>query len=501
MRRSPWLALFVVGCGHPDAPLTPLPDGGARPGPVVLVDFGFEGTADAAQPADAAPRPAGPPPIVAGRFVPGAPAAVELFVDPEAGDDGADGRTRETAMRTLEAVFARASTGDLATSAVRLRLGPGTLPAARLSGRRGTRETPLFVEGEATLAGPIELDEVRDVYVDGLALVADGTPAITCRGCEEVLLRGLRVDHRGDGPAVEVARSLDVFAEDLDVRSSGGIGLDWIANRHGHIVGNRVTGAGTGIRVRAGSAFLRVEGNDVVGGVAGYAVGPASDVSEMASPFIHYEAYGVRFVNNLGRSLAGSAATVHGGYDVLVAYNTFHTVAAGAALFEIGPAGRACARVTDCASHEAAGGLVAPVPSRHVFVFDNLVLDPPSAGAVAAHLKVEAPDDADVQFQGNVVAAAPEVPVLALDGPPSAAEVAARNAINTVRPVLADPEAGDLRLGETGWLASVVTYPPPPFVWDDRPARPPVPEGDTDNAVPRTRSGSARPTRGNPGAY
>ncbi|MEZ4437406.1 MAG: hypothetical protein R3F65_33855, partial [bacterium] len=81
------------------------------------------------------------------------------------------------------------------------------------------------------------------------------------------------------------------------------------------------------------------------------------------------------------------------------------------------------------------------------------------------------------------------------------AAVLAANAINTVTPVLADPEAGDLRLGDTAWLAGVTPAPPAPFDWSDRPSTPPVPPGDTENVVARNRSGNARPARSHPGAY
>jgi hypothetical protein len=50
----------------------------------------------------------------------------------------------------------------------------------------------------------------------------------------------------------------------------------------------------------------------------------------MVAPWLHYEAYGIRFVNNIVYNVAGAGMGVHGGYNVLLAYNTLCRVGLGA---------------------------------------------------------------------------------------------------------------------------------------------------------------------------
>ena len=83
----------------------------------------------------------------------------------------------------------------------------------------------------------------------------------------------------------------------------------------------------------------------------------------------------------------------------------------------------------------------------------------------------------------------------------TAALVRAQNAVNTVRPVLVNPAAGDFRLAANRVLTGAATVAVPDFAGGDRPSRPPAPQGDLVNAVARDITGSARAAGDPPGAY
>ena len=520
MVRARWILLSaallaLVGCGKDDADLTVVADGGIDHTPVVLVDLGitFDAEVDAFVEDGGVPpppRPEGPPPVIGGRFVPGSPPAEALYVNAENGDDTATGDAPERALQTLQVAWDKARERQ---SGQHIVLAAGRYAGATFGDREGTQAAPVFVtpaddlvDGTAAvITGPLSLVDVHSVYLDRLSFEVAEPTALSCSRCAQVLWRALQVEHTGDGPAVAADHSEDVFAEDLVVRTAGTAGIEWRASTYGHVMACAVHG-GTeaGIRARAGAAYLRVEGNDVTDAAAGYVLGPVSDVAELNTPWLHYEVYGVRVVNNLGRHLTGPAVAVFGGYNVLVAYNTFFRVAPGAAAVVVDAGARTCSDEADCAGHAAAGGWTGVVPALRVLVFDNLLFNPEDAPALSAHLSVS--DAAGLtgsgfSFAGNVFWGAPASAAWSVPAGVDTAALDERNRVNLAAPVLRDAEGGDLRLAETTWLAGVPTFAPTPFDWGDRPMMPAVPAGDTENVVPRNRSGNARPTRSNPGAY
>jgi len=83
----------------------------------------------------------------------------------------------------------------------------------------------------------------------------------------------------------------------------------------------------------------------------------------------------------------------------------------------------------------------------------------------------------------------------------TAALVLAQNAVNTVRPIMVDPEHGDYRLTASALPAGAASVAIPAFAGGDRPARPLAPEGELLNTVTTDITGSARSPGDPPGAW
>ena len=101
-----------------------------------------------------------------------------------------------------------------------------------------------------------------------------------------------------------------------------------------------------------------------------------------------------------------------------------------------------------------------PIPNKNVVIRDNIVLNPDGFQSQWPHFAVAPPGtpsagsnrpssaraDDGLQIFGNVIWNGPAPHPLGIEQPALAADVAARNAINTVRPVLVDPARRDFRV-------------------------------------------------------
>ena len=55
-------------------------------------------------------------------------------------------------------------------------------------------------------------------------------------------------------------------------------------------------------------------------------MGQGTGLQFMTAPWLHYEAYGIRVVNNIVHDTEGAGLGVNGGYNVLIAWNTLYRV-------------------------------------------------------------------------------------------------------------------------------------------------------------------------------
>ena len=143
---------------------------------------------------------------------------------------------------------------------------------------------------------------------------------------------------------VKVNQSTHVYIEDSRIGGADDNAIDFVAVQDGHIVGNRVHAAGDWCGyVKGGSANILVDGNEFYDcGTGGFTVGQGTGLQFMTSPWLHYEAYGIRVVNNIVHDTEGAGLGVSGGYNVLIAWNTLYRVGSRSHVFEAGFGARSC---------------------------------------------------------------------------------------------------------------------------------------------------------------
>jgi hypothetical protein len=496
------------------------------------------------------------------RFDVGAPALQQVFVDPARGDDRATGRTADQAVRTLIEAWNRVprnsasaplsgagyeivlQTGEYAETAIphymELRFGSAAAPIVlRAANGRGT----------AVLRAGLNIANVAYLYFIDLDIVPEpAADVFHCEACDHILLRrvtftgGVRPAEGDDAPVahetVKVNQSSHVYVEDSTIGGADDNAIDFVAVQDGHIIGNKVHAAGDWCGyVKGGSANILVDGNEFYDcGTGGFTAGQGTGLQFMTAPWVHYEASGIRVVNNIVHDTDGAGLGVSGGYNVLIAWNTLYRVGRRSHVLEAGFGARSCDAADVPAEHARCEALLAAgawgtaavddgdnfvrIPNRHVFILNNVVFNPDGAASEWQHFQVAgaydnppgpgAPPsnrgDDDLRIAGNVIWNGDAGQALGLgddacmEGHPTCSEryVRGNNQINSRPPSFVDLSSGDVR--PTGQLAGERGVAIPAFNWDDRPSNPRAPAGDTSNVTAFDRNGRARSATDPPGA-
>ncbi len=488
-----------------------------------------------------------------GYYDPGNPELTVLWVDGAHGDDRRDGLTREGALRTLEAAWDRVPPGALTGTGYQIRLCPGRYErsdgeAFWLEGRHGTREHPVWItaaEGPGTVTlRSLTVHDCRFLYLTEVTLAGDDENVLHLQGeSDHVLLRDAVV--RGAPPAsqttqesLKVNQCHAVFLERCRISGGWNVAVDFYGVHDGHLVNNVISGAGAwGLYVKGGSSGLRVEANELFDAEqGGFSAGDGTGFEYMRSPWLHYDAADIKFVNNVIHHVGGAGMAVWGGYNVLLAHNTLYRVGDRSHALEVVFGLRKCDGDTVRARENLdAGGwgtLVVrrddpewgePIPNRHVYIFNNVLYNPAGFASPFGHFSVPGPRmpgegtniprpataDEDLRIRGNVLWNGPaDLPLMAgeprgcLPGNPTCSDGQLRrdNTLNTLVPELLGPEEGDFRPVPGGSLARVGARALPDFPGGDLPS-PRTPAGDLRNVVSRDREGKPRSGAPLPGAY
>jgi hypothetical protein len=483
----------------------------------------------------------------------GNPIVTDIWVDPLNGNDGNSGSSRAQALRTLTAAWNRIPAGQALTgSGRRVLLTQGNYPEASLPNylehRYGTAQFPIIFlsvdgRGKAVLQGDLNIFDCRYLYlIDFTIRPVPAGDALHFEQCDHVLMRGLELD---GGQWVQEGQSNPVahetlkanqaqylYLEDCDIHGAGDNAVDYVAVQYGHVVGNRIHNSNDwAMYVKGGSAYLRIEANEFYdAGTGGFTCGQGTGFEFMTPPWLHYEAYDIKVINNLVHDTQGAGLGVNGGYNILLAYNTLYRVGRRSHVLEVVPGARSCdGDTTKCQNHRNLGGWGGAgiegqyIPNRNVFVYNNVIYNPPGHQSEYQHFEIRGPvtppassnvaaparSDTNLQIRGNVIWNGPANHSLGLGedtgcqlSHPTCNEtqLRAENAINTVQPQLVNPASGDFRPVQNGNLSNVATFTAPVFAWGDAPTLPNVPAGNLSNAVTRDRSNTSRTAGGPAGA-
>lgn len=473
------------------------------------------------------------------------------WVDPVAGDDGAAGTSRATAVRTLAEAWARIPAGPPAGSmGTRILIAPGRIGRAGvptyMEARHGTAASPIVIRaaqgpGTVTIA-PLNVFDVHHLYLDGISIDAPSGDGFHCERCDHILLR--RVTVRGRDPGswrigdlVKVNQSSSIFIERSDLSGASDNALDLVAVRYASVRRTRIHDAQDWCAyAKGGSAFVRVVDDELYDcGTGGFTAGQGTGFQFMEPPFLHYEAYDVVVANSLIHDIDGAGLGVNGGFGIVFAHNTLTRVGSRSHLLELVAGGRSCDGAPGddgrerCARYLELGGWgttrvddgtnFVRIPNRHVYVVRNLIVNRTDRQVGWQHLEVagpyggaaqhgsNAPDparfDEDLRFIGNLIWSGPaDEPLGVGEGTGCAAgsscapaRILADNLVN-VRPVRLTDR--DLRIADSSGIA-VDGRPIPAVDWSDAPAG--TPAGGTAIAASRDRDGLPRPDDPLPGAY
>lgn len=445
----------------------------------------------------------------------GSPTFTDVWVDPYAGNDLNAGDTPQTALRTITEAWNRIPMGVELTTGYHIHLLPDeytedTIPVYWES-RYGTYEHPILISGESEVFGvillaPINLYDSRYVYFDGFTL-SPGVDAFHCERCDHVLLRNLIIT--GADPesyqtqeTVKVNQSTNIYIENSDISGAWDNVIDFVAVQFGHVVGNAIHNSGDWCAyAKGGSAYITYEANELYNcGNGGFSAGQGTGFQYMVPPFLRYEAYYIRFVNNYVHDATGAGVGVQGGYNILIAYNTFLNIGARSHLLEVVFGGRSCdGQPGDesrerCDEYAAQGGwgnnLIADgenyvrIPNRHVYIYNNLFYNPegaqsqwqqftifgPFTGGGQGNAPSPALADVDLHIVNNVIGNGPADHPLGLgENSGCAADNPTCNEPQLVR----DNAINTLAISPELTVANYAPIALPPFVADDDHVPPP----------------------------
>ncbi len=472
------------------------------------------------------------------RYDIGSPALQSVYVDPANGNDANTGASRTTALRTLSEAWNRIPQNSALSTGYRLMLLPGrhdeaTLPNY-LEARHGTASAPIIIQSadaprSARLAGDLNIFDVHYLYLIGLDMRPDPPgDVIHCERCDHLLIRDSNLDG-GDRQAhdmVKINQSQNVYIEDSSLRGADDNTIDFVAVQYGHVIGNRISGAQDWcMYAKGGSAYLTIEANEIFDcGTGGFTAGQGTGLQFMSPPWIHYEAYDIKVINNVIHDTQGAGLGVNGGYDILLAYNTLYRVGARSHMLEVTYGHRSCDGIPGdegrerCQQYLDLGGWgttaiddgsnFVRIGNRHVFVYDNLLYNPrgfvsPQIFTVPAGVGA-AVADADLQIRGNVIYNGGQP--LGIDQSSGCAptnttcnevQLLTDNTINAFEPQL----GADLRPTANSNVLTARTFAIPPFSWIDAPRPPLAPSGRAENRVATDRDGVPRAIASVAGAY
>ncbi|MBI3158296.1 MAG: right-handed parallel beta-helix repeat-containing protein [Chloroflexi bacterium] len=526
LRWMIFASLFLYACGAPAAS----PQAGIPPSE----------PQSAAPPAQGSAQPAAPS---------GEASLIPLWVDAVNGDDANDGSSRAAALRTLDEAWRRIPMGAPLTAGYEILLAAGDYPADTLpnymESRYGTAEAPIWIvaadgPGTAVLRGGLNVYDTHYLFLSGLAIIPDPAgDAFHCELCMHLSLLEMTISGGEDRQAhetVKINQSQYVEIHDSDIQGADDNAIDFVAVQYGSITGNRIHNAGDWcMYVKGGSAYIRVSGNEFFDcGTGGFTAGQGTGLEFTVSPWLHYEAYDVQFVNNLIHDTEGAGFGVNGGYNILFAYNTLYRVGARSHVIEVVYGFRSCdGDAAACQARLDAGGWGTaeigvegePIGNQNIYILNNIVYNPagyqsqwqqfaiygPRQTAEDSNIPDPARADVNLHIAGNIIWNGPAGHPLGIedggegcqpDNPTcNAAQLLADNWINTLEPQLVDPANGDFRPLEGGNLFGLPVFPLQVFGWVGLPAQPAAPAGAVASTpVESDYDGSPRTPADPPGA-
>lgn len=483
----------------------------------------------------------------------GKPVLTDIWIDPIHGDDANNGSSRNQALKSISEGWSRIPKGsNLTGNGYRILLMPGDYSSTDMPSfwefAQGTMKCPIIIQaingnGSSRIHGYIDLQHSSYIYFMNLDILTDkgqggGGNVLHIADCDHILVRGCKLDgfdgeDRQGQEALKANQVQYLYVEDSDISGAFWFSLDYVAVQYGHIIRNKIHNAGDwGIVLKGGSAYILVEGNEIYDCLTGgFTAGQGTGLNWMISPWSHYEASDIKFINNIIHDTGTVGLGINGGYNILIAYNTLCNAGVNDHVIEAVHGSRSCdGETAKCLANNAAGGWGTArdegqfIPNRNIFIYNNIALNEihgpyqdfviqgatvPPAGSNVPNPSMA---DSNLQIRGNIIwNGQPDNPDLSFLGDSSGcqssnptcneSQLRSDNLINVIKPQLVDPEHDNFEPSISGNIFKVRSYAIPTFPGGDNPCSPPAPEGNLDNSVPYNYLGNIRSWPSHAGAF
>lgn len=484
----------------------------------------------------------------------------DIYVNPNTGNDSNSGANRTAPLRTVAAAWALIPQSTSLTQPYRILLMSGEYPESSMPPsnwfelRNGDASHPVIIQAldgkhSVHIHAFLQFNQCNYIYLLNLDFVTDpgyggGSNVLHFSSCNHVLLRGCTLNGY-DGTTRQPQETLKVnqvqyiYVEDCDISNAFWMGLDYVAVQYGHIQGCRIHDTDNDcLLLKGGSAYIRVEGNEVYNcQQCGLAVGQGTTYGFMVAPWLHYEVYDSKFVNNVVHDIQNAGVAARGAYNVLIAHNMFYKIGLdqiyGAGMILCSPGGRLCqGDIPTCQAYHNAGGWgqttigdeVECIPNRNVYIYNNIFYNPPGTRTKDTHFVFFGPQtapagtnipspvlsDDNLQIKGNIFWNGPVDMPTGIDtdtgcqpSNPTCNETLLRsqNAINTIQPQFVDAAHSNFLLVRGGNVYTAATYALPSFSGNDRQQHPLAPQGNLNNRLLRDVTGRQRQSLAPPGIF
>ena len=493
----------------------------------------------------------------------GSPTLTNIWVDPVNGNDNKKGLTKTSAVQTIRAALTIIP-GTTTTTGYKICLVAGdyvyrdlatnNIVGLYLDERHGSFNYPIIIESvDSSLSAHIGLDFKTD------PLSGEGGNTINFASGDYILIKNCRINGfdgitRKPQETLKVNQVKYIYVEDSDISGAFWFSLDYVGVQYGHIQGCKIHDASEDcLLLKGGTAQIRVEDNLIYNADRfGFSAGQGAGFDFFVVPWLHYEAYDLKFFNNIIYNTNYAGIAVLGGYNILIAYNTLYKVGIDKSgdrtllSFNLGQRGCDGAENDTCDAHHQLGGWspgpwstpplpygteVDCIPNKNIFVYNNIFYNPGADSTIGNQFEIRAPYDAsdlsptflqssnlpnpvfsddNLQIKGNLIWNGTGGKLLiseensgAQDSNPTCnrAQLLTDNIINTFEPQFVNHSLLNFHPQINSNIFTSTTYSVPDFLGNDKPARPIIPTGNLVNTVSRDYDGLVRSTTNPPGAY
>lgn len=512
------------------------------------------------------------------RYDAGSPLLKEIWVDPVKGNDNNDGSSRAKSFQTISAAW-NSIPGKTTTTGYRINLVAGeyiyrdqatnSIVGLYLDEKHGTYNYPIIISSadgnlNAHIVSSFDFRDVSYVYLVGLdfktiASSDGGGNTVHFASGDHILIKNCRIDGfdgvaRKPQEALKVNQVKYIYVEESEISGAFWFALDYVGVQYGHIYNCKIHDASEdALLIKGGSAQIRIENCTIYNADRfGFSAGQGAGFDFMVVPWLHYEAYDLKFINNIIYNTNYAGVAVLGGYNILIAYNTLYKIgidkrdARTLLSFNLGQRGCDGSENDTCNNHHNLGGWSPGpwsnpplaygsewdcIPNKNVFVYNNIFYNPGADSTGGGHFEIRAPynasdqsqnflqssnisspalSDDNLQMKGNIIWNGSKNKFFGIDensggqnSNPTCniSQLSNENSFNSIEPQFINSALLNFHPINNSNIFNSVTYAVPNFAGNDKPDRPLIPSGNLINSISRDYDGKVRQSKNPPGAF